>query len=430
MQEGTQTPFPLPLLFAPRYSVSMKLPAKRRSLALAVCLATQLLLAGCAGVEGTPHATASPGANGPTGATVQTTAPAAPVQNPGQTPGTAPYQVRQPVTPAPAGPWNSRISPASQQIPSFASLAPAVDRSIAFAARKPAHATAVDKPGATLTWGQLHQALITFRRILPELDRDPSVLSKYFTWVPLSTETLLTGYYEPTIEVSRTRQGQYIWPIYRNPGATGKQHSRDAIDYKGALAGRNLELGFAKDPIAVFFLHVQGSGKLRYIEDGSSTYALFDGKNAHRYVGLGRVMVNQGCFPEEEMSMQRIRRFLEENPTQVRDYLTKNPSYIFFKASETSPVGAMGVPVTPHASVAVDPGFVPYGLLMALDGDLPGYPPGTGPGVERFTGFIMAQDTGCMRENHFDLYLGPGEKAAHQAGLMKGTAKAYIRMPK
>ncbi|MFP5257433.1 MAG: MltA domain-containing protein [Acidobacteriota bacterium] len=384
-----------------------------RALALAVCLVAHCLLAGCAGLEGNPAASAQ-GQSAP--------------NNPSQA--SAPNQVRLPVTPAPTGPWNTRISPASQQIPSFASLAPAVDRSIAYAARKPPQAVAVDKPGVTLTWGQLHQTLLTFRRILPELDRDPSVLGKYFTWVPLSTDTLLTGYYEPTIEVSRTRQGQYVWPIYRNPGPSGKSHSREAIDYKGALAGRNLELGFAKDPIAVFFLHVQGSGKLRYIEDGSTVYALFDGKNNHRYVGVGRVMVEQGCFTQEEMSMQRIRRYLEENPSQVRDYLTKNPSYIFFKASQTPPVGAMGVPVTPHASVAVDPGFVPYGLLLAVDGDLPGYPPGTGPGVERFTGFVMAQDTGCMRGNHFDLYLGPGEKAAHQAGLMKGTAKAYILAPK
>ena len=85
----------------------------------------------------------------------------------------------------------------------------------------------------------------------------------------------------------------------------------------------------------------------------------------------------------------------------------------------------MGAPVTPHASVAVDPGFMPFGALLALDGDLPAYP---GPGTERFTGFILAQDTGCMRGNHFDLYLGPGAKAAHQAGLMKGTAKAYVLM--
>ncbi|KHK03647.1 MltA domain-containing protein [Desulfovibrio sp. TomC] len=390
----------------------MMRPAKRhfRALALATCLAT-CLLTGCAGLEDAPRPAAAQ----------QTTA--------AQTPA-ATSQVRAPVAPPITTPWNSRISPASQQITSFAALAPAVDRSIAYAARKPANAVAVDQPGARLTWGQLHQSLTTFRRILPELDRDPTVLAKYFTWAPLATDTLLTGYYEPTIEVSRTRQGQYIWPIYRNPGASGKQHSREAIDYKGVLAGRNLELGFAKDPIAVFFLHVQGSGKLRYIEDGSTIYALFDGHNAHRYVGVGRVMVERGCFPEEEMSMQRIRRFLEENPSQVREYLTKNPSYIFFKASQTPPVGAMGVPVTPHASVAVDPGFVPYGTLLAVDGDLPGYPPGTGPGVERFTGFVMAQDTGCMRGNHFDLYLGPGEKAAHQAGLMKGTAKAYVLLPK
>ncbi len=333
----------------------------------------------------------------------------------------------RPLSPAPVtGPWSARISPASQGVASFASLAPAVDRSIAYASRKPAEATAIDRPGAHLTWGQLRQGLVTFRNILPELDRDPSVLSRYFQWVPLDSDTLLTGYYEPTIAVSRTQSAAYAWPIYRNPGSLAKRHNREAIDYHGALRGKGLELAYAKDPIDVFFLHVQGSGKLRF-EDGSTAYVLFDGNNGHRYVGVGRVMVNQGCFPEEEMSMQRIRRFLEENPSQVRSYLTQNPSYIFFKLSQTPPVGAMGVPVTPRASVAVDPGFVPYGSLMVVDGDLPGF---GGPAPERFTGFVMAQDTGCMRGNHFDLYLGPGEKAAYQAGLMKGTARAYILVPR
>ncbi len=347
-------------------------------------------------------------------------APAPAKGNPG--PATA---VPAPPAGAPTTPWETRLSPASQQIPSFASLAPAVDRSIAYVSRKPAGAVAVDRPGATMTWGQLHQTLLAFRRALPELDRDPSALSKYFKWVPLDTDTLLTGYYEPEIEVSRTARGPYVWPIYRNPGPGAKRHSREAIDYQGALRGKGLEIGYAKDPIAVFFLHVQGSGKLRFVEDGFTEYALFAGNNGHRYVGVGRVMVNRGCFPEEEMSMQRIRRFLEENPAQIREYLTANPSYIFFKESQIPPVGAMGTPVTPHASVAVDPGFVPYGTLLAVDGDLPGFP---GPAPERFTGFVMAQDTGCMRGNHFDLYLGPGDKAAHQAGLMKGTAKAYVLM--
>ena len=374
------------------------LPALVRVLPALVALAALLALAGCAGVE-----TPAPSRERP-----RQPAPA-------------------PAAPAPTTPWNTRISPASQQIASFASLAPAVDRSIAYTARKPAGAVAVDIPGATLTWGRLHQGLVTFRRILPELDRDPAVLSKYFTWVPLPSETLLTGYYEPTIEVSRTEHGPYVWPIYRNPGKLAKKYNREAIDFHGALRGKGLEIGWAKDPIAVFFLHVQGSGKLRFVEDGSTVYALFGGNNGHRYVGVGRVMVNAGCFTEDEMSMQAIRRYLEEHPSQIKQYLTSNPSYIFFKESQTPPVGAMGVPVTPHASVAVDPGFVPYGTLMALDADLPGFP---GPAPERFTGFIMAQDTGCMRGNHFDLYLGPGAKAAHQAGLMKGTARAYILVPR
>ena len=342
-------------------------------------------------------------------------------------PSVHPFQQVAAPPPAPTTPWPTRISPASQQIQSFASLAPAVDRSIAYTARKPQGAPAVSRPGASLTWGQLHQALVTYRRILPELDRDPSILAKYFKWVPLESPTLLTGYYQPTIEVSRTPSATYAWPIYRNPGRGGAKPSREAIDFHGALRGRGLEIAYAKDPIAVFFLHVQGSGQLRFVEDGSTTYVLFDGNNGHHYVGVGRVMVERGCFSREEMSMQRIRRYLEEHPSELRYYLTQNPSYIFFKTSQIPSVGAMGVPVTPHCSVAVDPSFVPYGTLLALDGDLPGF---STPTPERFTGFIMAQDTGCMRGNHFDLYLGPGDKAAYQAGLMKGTAQAYILMPR
>lgn len=346
----------------------------------------------------------------------------------GQAPVARPPVAAEPVkSVSTATPWPSRISAASQQIPNFASLGPAVDRSIAHVARKPASGMAIERGGVRLTWGQLHQALMTFRRILPELDRDPSVLGQYFTWVPLDTDTLLTGYYEPTIEVSRTPSAVYAWPIYRNPGPAGKRHSREAIDYQGALRGKGLEIAYAKNPIDIFFMQVQGSGKLRFVEDGSTIYALFDGNNGHQYVAVGRVMVERGCFPREEMSMQRIRRYLDEHPGEVRSYLTQNSSYIFFKTSQTPPVGAMGVPVTPHCSVAVDPGFVPYGSLMVVDGDLPGF---TTPAPERFTGFVMAQDTGCMRGNHFDLYLGPGEKAAHQAGLMKGTAKSYILVPR
>ena len=380
------------------------IPVMFRFLAASVALAALVVLSGCAGsVSQAP----APGRIPPPPAGTQA--------------GPGPYQ-------APTTPWQTRISPASQQIPSFASLGPAVDRSIAYVAKKPSQAVALDQPGLRLTWGQMHHALTTFRQILPQLDRDPSVLGRYFKWVPLSTDTLLTGYYEPEIEVSRTRHGPYAWAIYRNPGGSGKQFSREQIDYHGALHGRGLEIAYAKNPVDIFFMHVQGSGKLRFVEDGTTIYALFDGKNNHRYVGLGRVMVERGCFTIDEMSMQSIRRYLETHPGEVREYLTKNPSYIFFRTAQTPPVGAMGTPVTPHCSVAVDPGFVPYGTLMALDGDLPGY--GAGPALERFTGFIMAQDTGNMRGNHFDLYLGPGAKSAHQAGLMKGTAKAYFLVPR
>jgi len=240
-----------------------------RVLVVLSCLAGLALLGGCAGTTKAPVSQNLPATR------------------------TAPPVAQAPIT----TPWPTRISPTSQQIQSFASLAPAVDRSIAHVARKPQGALAVDRPGARLTYGQLHQTLVTFRRILPELDRDPSVLGKYFKWVPIESDTLLTGYYEPTIEVSRTEHAPYVWPIYRNPGGAGKNYSREAIDYGKALRGRGLEIGYAKDPIDVFFLHVQGSGKLRYIEDGSTTYVLFNGKKQPPLRGRGPGHGQPGLLP-------------------------------------------------------------------------------------------------------------------------------------
>jgi len=149
------------------------------------------------------------------------------VSPPPAPPGAAAFGRPAPAPTPVTTPWPTRITPASQQIQSFSSLAPAVDRSIAYVSRKPPTGIAVDHPGARLTWGQLHQALVTFRRILPELDRDPSILAKYFKWVPLETDTLLTGYYQPLLEVSRTPSATYAWPIYRNPGSQRiRQHDQ------------------------------------------------------------------------------------------------------------------------------------------------------------------------------------------------------------
>lgn len=337
-----------------------------------------------------------------------------------------PPEVRMAASPPPAPepdkPWNERLRPATQNLTSYAALAPGIDDCLRHVSRKPAAAVALDQQGLTLTYGQMARTLGLLRASLADLDRDPALFNRLFSWVKIEPAALFTGYYEPLIPASPVRAPGYEAPIYANPGKNRK-HTREAIDYKGALSGRGLEIAWAKNPLDVFFLHVQGSGRLVY-PDGSTRNVLYDGSNGHRYVGLGRVLVEEGHIAEEEKSMQRIRSFFTEHPEKMRQLMPRNPSYIFFKLADDGPNGAMGTKLTPWVSCAVDPSFFPYGTLLAADARLP-LP---GGGTERFTGLLLAQDTGAMRGSHVDLFCGSGQKAEFQSGYMKDTATLYVLM--
>jgi membrane-bound lytic murein transglycosylase A len=352
-------------------------------------------------------------------------APAAPV---------APVMTAAPAAPAPAAPeasappgadarpWQARISPATQNIDSYESMRPAIRASLNHLAGKPAEGTAMLAGNVALTYGQLRTTLERLDSLLPELDRNPSRLAEHFVWITADADALLTGYFEPWVEASLTPHPNYPHPLYQSPGK-GRKPSRAAIDFEGALKGKGYEIAWAKSLIDVFFLQVQGSGRL-LLPDGSTKNVVYGGSNGHKYVAVGRVLVERGDITEEEKSMQRIRRFFEEHPDKVREVLSKNPSYIFFKLAEKGPIGGMGVVLTPFVSAATDPSVLPYGTLMAVDAMLPGFPEGSPP--ERFTGLLLAQDTGCMQGHHVDLFCGAGHKAAYLAGKMKDTAAIRV----
>jgi len=319
-------------------------------------------------------------------------------------------------------PWHVRLSPATQSIASYESMRPAIRASLTHLAGKPESGTAMLVGDVVLTYGQLKTTLERLDSLLPELDRDPSRLGEHFAWITADETALLTGYYEPWLEASLTPHPGYPHPLYRSPGK-GRKPSRAAIDFGGALKGKGYEIAWAKSLIDIFFLQVQGSGRL-LLPDGSTKNVVYGGSNGHKYVAVGRVLVERGDITEEEKSMQRIRRFFEEHPDKVQEVLSKNPSYIFFKLAEKGPVGGMGVVLTPYVSAATDPSFLPYGALLAVDAMLPGFPEGSAP--ERFTGLLLAQDTGCMKGHHVDLFCGAGHKAAFQAGHMKDTAAIRV----
>ena len=260
-----------------------------------------------------------------------------------------------------------------------------------------------------------------------------------------------TGYFEPSIEGSRTRLPGYDVPVYAMPddlvrawpkdmpesertgrpplGRINEQgeyelyYDRAAIE-DGALAGRGLEIAWAKDPIEFFFLQIQGSGMLR-APDGSIMRIGYAGQNGREYVSIGGVMRERGLLGDGPGqyagSMQGIVRYLREHPEEGRELMRLNKSWIFFRGISTGPVGAMGVEVTEGNTVATDPAYIPLGAPVWLDLDR-----------DVADGLWVAQDTGgaIKGPNRFDTFWGNGDRAAEIAGGMSGRGQAYVLLPR
>ena len=250
-----------------------------------------------------------------------------------------------------------------------------------------------------------------------------------------------TGYYEPEIRGSRTRRPGYDVPVYGVPadllesdpqtGARGRgrldadgrfvpYYARGEIE-EGALAGRGLEIAWAADPIDLFFLQIQGSGRLRQ-PDGSVMRIGYANQNGREYVAIGRLLRERGLVVSP-VTMQAIVAWLRAHPDEGRAVMRENQSYVFFRElTGPGPLGALGLPVTPRASVAADPRFVPLGapvLLLDMDNPLA-------------TGLWVAQDTGgaIRGANRFDTFWGAGAEAATIAGGMTGRGRALILLPR
>lgn len=254
-------------------------------------------------------------------------------------------------------------------------------------------------------------------------------------------QAFATGYYEPQIKGSRTKLPGYEVPIHSVPpdllesnpltGEKGRgrldengqfvlYHDRAAIE-DGALSGRGLEIAWAADPIELFFLHIQGSGRL-LLPDGNVMRIGYAGQNGREYLAIGRIMRERGILQTGGTSMQHIVSWLRANPEEGKAIMRENKSYIFFKElTGPGPLGALGLPVTPRATVAADPKFVPLGAPVFLSLDRP-----------EANGLWVAQDTGgaIKGANRFDTFWGAGDEAARIAGGMSGKGQAYILLPK
>lgn len=308
----------------------------------------------------------------------------------------------------------------AQGLISWTEFAPALKRSLRYVRLRPDEQRAAAWPGED--WRCLESTLEHLLELLPRLDAEPELLLSEFAWHKVEPDVLLTGYYEPFLEASLTPHPDYPHPIYAQPPwlEPGDPALARASIQQGALAGRGLEIAWAKDPVDVFFLHIQGSGRL-LLPDGSQKHVLYAGSNGHEYVSLGRELIERGYASREEMSMQKIRQILAEYPQQRETLLALNPKYIFFNLGDDGPFGATGAELTPMVSCAVDKDYIAMGSVLAVSGELP-----QGARTPRITGLLLAQDTGTMERNHLDLYCGSGPDAAALAGRMKGRAAAWV----
>jgi membrane-bound lytic murein transglycosylase A len=244
---------------------------------------------------------------------------------------------------------------------------------------------------------------------------------------------LFTGYYEPEVAGSRTPDKVYRYPIYRRPPDLGTHRStpyfsRSEIE-NGALSRKHLELLWLRNPIDVFFLHVQGAGRVR-LPDGRVIRVTYDGQNGLPYVPIGRVLVDRGVMTLDQVSMQSVRAWLVAHPDQARGVMDQNQSFIFFHevqgipADEGAP-GTLGAPLSPRRSIAVDKSYVPLGTPVWIDTK----DPVDGAAFRRL---MMAQDLGGAIRGpvRADIFFGWGQNAENRAGLMRQRGTEFLLLPK
>ncbi len=264
---------------------------------------------------------------------------------------------------------------------------------------------------------------------------------------------LLTGYYEPLLRGSRSRSDRYAVPIYRVPPdllvvdlasihpelanlrLRGKLQGRRIVPYPNRseitngepLAGN--ELVWVDDPVEAFFLQVQGSGRVQF-DDGSMVRLGYGDQNGHPYRSIGRWLIDQGELTLDQTSMPGIKSWIARNPARAKELLDQNPSYVFFRElplgdPATGPVGALGVPLTPGYSLAVDVRHIPLGAPIVISTT----DPANGAPLRRP---MMAQDTGGAIRGplRFDFFWGFGAEAGQVAGRQKHDVSAWVLVPK
>jgi membrane-bound lytic murein transglycosylase A len=340
----------------------------------------------------------------------------------------------------------------------LAALRVAIGHSLAYLQKLPPERVVGVQP-RLFTASELADSLLDFGALLDQQPRRHLLareLGDRFELIassgaPREEEVLFTGYYQPVIDASLVPSDEYRFPIYgvppellaldrsegTNPGAieakvSGPFYSRREIDDLGVLRGRNLEVAWVKNSIDLFFLHIQGSGLLR-LRDGRQVTVGYAAQNGLPYRSIGRLLIDNGKVPKEEMSMQRLRRYLTEHPSEQNEIFAYNDSYVFFRLNQGGPLGSLDVPVTAGRSIATDSRLFPRGALALVQMEIPVIgAQGELAGWRPVTRLVLNQDTGgaIRGPQRADYYFGTGDEAGALAGYMNRQGRLYFLVRK
>ena len=266
-----------------------------------------------------------------------------------------------------------------------------------------------------------------------------------------SDSGMITGYYEPLLRGSRKRTNTYRYPVYGTPDdmlivdlselypelknmrLRGRIDGRRVVPYynraqieNGTAPVTGKEIVWVADAIDLFFLQIQGSGRVR-LDNGEMVRLGYAEQNGHPYRSIGRLLVDRGDLPLERASMQGIKNWGLQNPDKLQDLLNYNASYVFFRempANLPGPLGALGVPLTAQRSVAIDPRYVPLGAPLFLNTTMPN-------SRTPLNRMMMAQDTGGAIRGavRADFFWGFGDEAGAQAGRMRQNGRIWVLLP-
>jgi len=241
-------------------------------------------------------------------------------------------------------------------------------------------------------------------------------------------QALFTGYFEPELDGDRYPSARYRYPVYRMPPEAREARqwlTRREIEMSETMPGRGLEIAWVDDPVELFFLQIQGSGRIR-LPDGRHIRVGYAGSNGHNYRSIGVELIRRGIYKAHQVSAEVIKNWVRRNPIEGVELLRHNPSYVFFRTvnqvpAHKGPLGAMNRSITTLRSIAVDRRYTPLGAPVWIEK----------AGSEPMHRLMIAQDTGSAIKGaqRADIFFGTGDEAGRAAGRLRDPGRMVVLMP-